>query len=70
MRPAVNLLQAFDANVSVDLRRIQSSVTKEHLQRSQVRAVLHHQRSGRVAKKMASTTLLDPDADQVITNDL
>ena len=61
----MDFLQSLDADVSVNLSGVQSSVTEELLQRSQVRSVFHHQRRGRVAKQVTRTALLDADAVEV-----
>ena len=49
---AVNFLQSFDTDVSVDLCGVQAGVTKELLQRSKISSVFHHQRGGGVTQQV------------------
>ncbi len=47
---SVDVLQPLDADVRVDLGCVESGVTEELLQRTEIRPVFHHQRCSRVAK--------------------
>ena len=42
--------QAIDRDVRIDLSGIQTRMTKQRLQRADIRSILQHQRSGRVTK--------------------
>ncbi len=50
MRFAVDILETLNADVRVELCRVEFLVTKKHLQRTQVGAVFHHQCRGGVTE--------------------
>jgi hypothetical protein len=50
MRCVVHGPQAIDRDVRINLSGIQTRMTKQRLQRSDIRSILQHQRSCRVTK--------------------
>ena len=67
---SMDFLQSLNTHVRVNLRRVESGVTKELLQRTKVCAVFHHQRGRCVSQQVTRASLRDADANEVVTDQL
>lgn len=60
MRLFVDLAQVVDADLGVNLGRVEPGVSEQLLDAAQVRAVFHHVRGAAVPQQVAGALLLDP----------
>jgi hypothetical protein len=68
MRCVVHGPQTIDRDVRINLSGILTRMTKQRLQRADIRSILQHQRSGRVTKHVTRTWLLDTRRIQIPTH--